>query len=314
MAFKLIFDEATMENLIPKLSGHPIYAAPGGGLFTPGIVDILGEEGTSDRWQPGNDLTRQLVLGAEACRDVLFYINQFLDPKTRRRAINRMAVPVCSMIDVVLQLLTVTNHEEARKIRDNSWPPHDRDTYQKVARRLRKNKAHRSIRKVRNKIAAHLDSDIFTDRTTRLTPDDILAPLGDCLILLMLSINYPSEWFCWIRPVGLLEDKQHLVVETMYSYPLCIRWISDLEGHVKDVDSMMIAADPRHELQEPIMETVGTYNSLIKAVNSQLAPIYMIPTKDLLPGERRGPATSYSDGKGVEPSQEELILAKTSPT
>ncbi len=314
MAFKLIFDEAAMENLIPKLSGHPIYAASGGGLFTPGIVDILSEEGISDRWQPGNNLTRQLILGAEACRDVLFYVNQFLDTNTRRRAMNRMAVPVCSMIDIVLQLLTVTNHEEFRKIREYSWPPQDRDTYQKLARRLRKNKNHRSLRKVRNKLAAHLDTNIFTERTTRLNPDDILAPLADCLVLLILSINYPSEFFCWIRPVGRLEDRQHMVVETMYSYPLCVRWITDLEGHVKGVDSMMIAADPRHELQEPIMETVRTYNSLIRAVDSQLSPIYMTPTKDLVPDGGGMYATSSSEGKAVKPGLEKLILAKTSPT
>lgn len=313
MAFKLIFDEAAMENLIPKLSGHPIYAASGGGLFTPGIVDIHGEEEISDRWQPGNDLTRQLVLGAEACRDVLFYVNHFLDPKTRRRAMNRMAVPVCSMIDIVLQLLTVTNHEQSRNIRDYSWPLQDRDTYQKVARRLRKNKNHRSLRRVRNKLAAHLDTDIFTEKTARLNSDDILAPLGDCLVLLMLSINYPSESFCWIRPIGLLEDKQHILVETMYSYPLCVRWIADLEGRVKDVDSMMIAADPRHELQEPIMETVATYNSLLNAVNSDLPPIYTIPTKDLVAEKGGVPATSSSESKAVEPGLQKLILAKRSP-
>lgn len=293
MAYNLIFDEAAINLIAEKLPGHPIYAGPDGGLFSPGIVDILGEEGMSERWLPGNDHTRQLVLGAEACRDVLFYLNQFLEPKTQRRTMNRMAVPICSLIDVVVKLLSCTNTEQSRDIRESSWPCGDRDTYHTLARRLKKMKNHSSLRRVRNKLAAHLDTDVFVERTLRLKPDDVLAPLGDCVVLLMLSINYPSEWFCWIRPVGLLEDRKHFVVDTMYSYPLCVRWITDLEGHVKDIESMVLAADPRHELQEPIMETVAGYNSMIKAVNSGLPPIYIIPTDELRKGGQGAPTSSF---------------------
>ncbi|HEX9023038.1 MAG TPA: hypothetical protein VF799_04275 [Geobacteraceae bacterium] len=271
-----------------KLPGHPIYAGPDGNLFAPGIVDILGDEGISDRWLPGNDHTRQLVLGTEACRDVLFYFNQFIDPKTRKRAMNRMAVPICSLMDIVVKLLAIMNNEQSRRVRESTWPSADRDTYLAVARRLRKMKNYNSIRRVRNKLAAHLDTDVFVERTLRLKPDDVLAPLGDSVVLLMLSINYPSEWFCWIRPVGILEDRKHIVVETMYSYPLCVRWIADLEGHVKDFDSMMFAADPRHELREPIMEIVASYNHMVRAVNSELPPIYTIPTEDLLKDRQSG--------------------------
>lgn len=283
MAFRLIFDDAAMNLMAEKLPGHPIYAGPDGDLYAPGIVDILGDEGISDRWLPANDHTKQLVLGMEACRDVLFYLNQFMDSRTRKRAMNRMAVPICTLMDIVVRLLAITNNEKSRTVRE-SWPSSDRDTYLTVARRLKKMKNYKSIRRVRNKLAAHLDTDVFVERTLQLKPDDVLAPLGDCVVLLMLSINYPSEWFCWIRPVGILEDRKHLAVETMYSYPLCVRWITDLEGHVKDFDSMIFAADPRHELQEPIMETVASYNNMVNAVKSDLPPIYTIPTKDLLKG------------------------------
>lgn len=286
MAFRLIFDDAAMNLMAEKLPGHPIYAGPDGGLYAPGIVDILGDEGISARWLPGNDHTRHLVLGTEACRDVLFYLNQFMDPRTRKRAMHRMAVPICTLMDIVLRLLAITNNEKSRSVRESSWPSSDRDTYLTVGRRLRKMKNYKSIRRVRNKLAAHLDADVFVEKALQLKPDDVLAPLGDCIVLLMLSINYPSEWFCWIRPVGILEDRKHVVVETMYSYPLCVRWIADLEGHVKDFDSMMFAADPRHELQAPIMEVVASYNDMTRAVNSELPPIYTIQTKDLLEGRQ----------------------------
>jgi len=274
MAFKLIFDEATMKLIAEKLPGRPIYAGPDGGLFEPGIVDILGEEELSGRWLPGNDRTRRLVLGVEACRDVLFYLTQFLEPRTRQRAMNRMAVPICSLIDVVVKLLVSTNNTQSHHIRESSWPRGDRDTYHTVARRLKRMQNRSPIRRVRNKLAAHLDTDAFEQRIPRLKPDDVLTPLGDCVVLLMLSTNYPSEWFRWIRPVGILEDGKHLAVETMYSYPLCVRWITDMEGHVKDIGSTVLAADPRHELRKQIMETVGCYNRMVKIVNSKLPTIW----------------------------------------
>lgn len=285
MSFKLIIDEPALELISEKLTGQPVYAGPDGGLLTLGIVDILSDEEASDQWQPRNERTKQLVLGVEACRDVLFYLNQYHEPKTRKRAMNRMAVPICSLIDIIRKLLAVTNDQRSRHIRESSWPNSDHETYKKLTRRLKKINSRSPVRRVRNKLAAHLDSNIFIEKTPSLKPDDILAPLGDCIVLLMLSINYPSEWFQWIRPIGILEDKNHLAVETMDSYPICIRWITDLEGHVKDVESIVLAADPRHELQEETMETVSSYNIMIKIVNSKLPTIFTILTDELRKNE-----------------------------
>ena len=280
MAYKLVIDEAALKLMSEKLVGHPVYAGTDGGLLTPGIVDILDDE-ASDRWQPGNEHTKQLILGVEACRDILFYLNQFFEPTTRKRAMNRMAVPICSLIDVTRKLLAVTNDQRSRHIRESSWLSSDYETYKTLTKRLKKINGNSPVRRVRNTLAAHLDSNVFVDKKPSLKPDDILVPLGDCIILLMLSINYPSEYFQWIRHVGIYEDEKCLVVETMYSYPICVRWITDFDGYVKDIGSIVLAADPRHELQEQINETVSNYNSMIKAVNSKLLPIYIILTDEL---------------------------------
>jgi len=281
MVKKLIFDESAMELIAAKMEGRPIFMGPGGNLLSPGIVDLLGEEEASIRWQPGNERTRQLVLGGEACRDVLFYLDQFLDLKTRRRSINRLAVPICNLMDVVAKLIAELNDKESRQIRESSWPRQDRDTYKVLTKRLNKMRSRSPVRRVRNKLGAHLDSAAFIEGTPRLKPDDILMPLGESVVLLMLSMNYPSHWFCWIRPVGVLEDGKHYAVETMYSYPLCVRWITDLDGHVKDVESLVLAADPRHEVLSSIIEARSGYNSMVKVVNSELPLIYTIPTDEL---------------------------------
>jgi hypothetical protein len=285
MAFKFSIDEPTLKLISEKLTGQPIYAGTDGALLAPGIIDILSNEETSDKWQPGNARTQQLILGMEACRDVLFYLNQYLEPKTRKRAMNRMTVPICSLIDVVRQLLAVTNDQQSRNIRESSWPIIDYDTYKISTKRLKKINGRSPVRSVRNKFAAHLDANIFAEKTLSLKPDDILVPFGDCIVLLMLSINYPSEWFQWIRPIGIYNDKKHLAIETIHSYPICVRWITDLEGHAQDVESIVLAADPRHELQEQIIETISNYNSMIEAVNSKLPPIYTISTDKLRKNE-----------------------------
>lgn len=286
MSFKLIIDESALKLISEKLTGQPVNTGPDGGLSAPGLMDILSDEENSDQWQPGNECTKQLILSIEACRDVLFYLNQYLEPKTRKRAMNRMAVPICSLIDVVRKLLALTNDPESRHVREFSWPSSDFETYKKLTKRLKKINGQAPIRRIRNQLAAHLDSEIFVKKTPSLKPDDILVPLGDCIVLLMLSINYPSEWFQWIRPIGILEDKQHLAVETMYSYPICVRWITNLEGHVKDVESVILATDPRHELQEQIIKTVSGYNKMIETGSCTLSPIYTIPTDELHKSEK----------------------------
>lgn len=270
MVKKLIFDEAAIKHISEKMRGQPIYMGPGGNLLAPGIVNLLVEEEVLNRWQPSNERTRQLVLGREACRDVLFYLDRFLDPNTRKHSMNRMAVPLCSLMDVVSRLLKELNDKESQLVRNDTWPQQDRITYQKVAKRLRKMRVNSPVRTVRNKLAAHLDGDIFSGSIPRLKPDDVIGPLGDSVVLFMLSMNYPSHWFSWIRPIGVLEDGKHYVVETMYSYPICMQWITDLEGHVKDVGQAVLAADPRHEIQAQIMEIVASYNTMVKTVNSGL--------------------------------------------
>jgi hypothetical protein len=150
---RLIFDEEAIKLATEKMQGRPIFGGPGGNLLSPGIVDLLGEEGASDKWQPGDERTTQLVLGGEACRDVLFYVNQFLDPNIRKRAINRLAVPICSLMDVVIKLLSQLKDKQSHQIRESSWPHQDRNTYNLLAKRLKKMSSRSPVRHARNKRA-----------------------------------------------------------------------------------------------------------------------------------------------------------------
>jgi hypothetical protein len=74
--------------------------------------------------------------------------------------------------------------------------------------------------------------------------DDVLAVVGDSLLLLLLGSNYPSHKFSWIRSVGSTPDGKFRIVETMFSYPVALRWVTDVDGRVVDVGRLLLAADP----------------------------------------------------------------------
>lgn len=278
----LIIDNLAMEKIAKKLEGQPIYADKSGNLFKPGIIDILDEE-INNKWQPLNENSKKLILSIEACKDIMFYFNELLEEKTRKRAMKRMSVPICSLIDLSRIIIALANkNKDAREHRDSSWPEKDKTIYKKLSKRINKMNSTTPIRKIRNKQAAHLDSDIFHENPIRFKYEDILEPLGDCIVILMLSTNYPSDFFHWIRCIGESKDKMYDIVETMYSYPLSVQLFLDKSGHVVDVNSVNLSSDPRHEVRDEIVNIIGFYNKIIKLTMSNLSEIYVTPTEELL--------------------------------
>ncbi len=280
---KLIIDEAALRLTAAKLSGQPVFAGPDGEFLDPGVVEVL-DEG-SERWQPADERTKLVVLGAEACRDLVFHVERISDPTHRRRVLKGMSVQVCTLMDVVASLLTNLNDRRARDLR-KSWPVTDQATYRDVGRRLGKKRIQGPVRKVRNKLGAHLDANAIGDRSLRLPVDELLGAMGDSLVLLLLAVNHCSSAFTWIRGLGVTEDGTHRIVETMDSYPVCIRWLTDAEGRVQDVGFVQLTADPRRVIQDHIVVAVHTYNALRKLESSALPEIWMMPRKDLLDAEQ----------------------------
>lgn len=277
---QLILDEAAMRLAMAKLPGSPIFVGPDGGLLAPGVVDLVeGEHGDGDQWQPADPLTRRLVLGAEACRDIVFHAPSVLERRTRRRAMKTLTVPVCSLMDVVEGLRREMNDDKSRAHR-LSWPKRDQQTYTRVGRRLRKTRLQGPVRKVRHKLGAHLDPEAFDVVNRKLSADDLLGAMGDALILLNLSLNYPSEFFGWIRWLGTV-NADRAVVETMFSYPACVRWVVDGEGRVVDVLPVRLAEDPRGEIEPDLRSAVVAYNEMIGATGSSMSPISFWATDDL---------------------------------
>lgn len=246
---QLVIDKTAMDLAIDKLSGQPVFAGPDGGLLAPGVID-LDEDGPGARWQPNDSRAQQLVLGAEACRDIVFHTARLSEAGHKRRKLAAMTVPVCSLMDVVGKLLTEFNKGkwlDARK----DWPRADQKTYKTVSRTFRKKRQRGPVRKARNTRGAHLDPAVLREGV-RLSTDDLLLAQGDSLILLMLLLNHPQA-FSWIRGLGVTEDGKHRVVETMYTYPVCVRWLTDLDGHVEDAGMVQLAADPATDLQAHIL-------------------------------------------------------------
>lgn len=285
MENKLIIEESFLEKVATKMKDQPVYSDSNGKLFKPGVIDFLDDD-IESKWQPLNEEAKQLVLSVEACKDIMFYKDSFLISSTRKRAMRRMVVPICNLIDIVRKIISIFNkNEKLRDIRESSWPQVDKNIYKKISKRINKINAKSTIRRIRNKQSAHLDNDLFHEEMIKFQATDVLEPLGDCLIILMLSTNYPSEFFHWVRFLGIIENNDK-IVETMYSYPLCTRWITDKAGYAKDLDSFNLAADPRHEIREIIQNTVNIYNEIIRITNIKLSEIYLVPTEELRKKER----------------------------
>ncbi|WP_374419486.1 hypothetical protein [Chromobacterium sp.] len=289
---KLIIDESMLKRIAASFTGQPITMGPDGKMLAPGIVDLLDVENTTSRWTPNDDRTGMLVLAAEACRDVAFYSERLIDSKTRQRAMRGVTVPVCKLMDVTALLVSKMNDEKSRDNRAQ-WQNADQKTYHEVAKRLRKKRLQGPVRWVRNKIAAHLDAEAFTAGTDYLKLDDILGAFGDCVILLTLSMNYPSSWFSWIRSLGASPDGQHHIVETMFEYPICVRWLTDLDGRPIASGQTTLAEDPRHELQFQMFEATNAYNELVSKTNTELPFIFMKPMSDATGSIQKDSKTNY---------------------
>lgn len=292
---KLILDEAAMQLAMTKLAGSPIFAGPDGGLLAPGIVDLIEGEDGARSWQPGDKRTSLIVLGGEACRDLVFHAPTFAESETRRRAMKSLVVSVCNLMDVTSGLLTEFNDEASRSHR-RAWPRADQDTYTSVGRRLRKQRLRGPVRRVRDKLGAHLDPTAFAEKNLRLRETDLLGAMGDALVLLMLSLNHPARSFAWIRWLAQSTDGQHTLVETMFDYPACVCWVTDREGHVKEVGPVRTAEDPRWQIQEHIRAATATYNEMVGLADVSLPLIRITWTEDLLRAEQQA-------GSAIDPQR-----------
>jgi hypothetical protein len=272
---RLVLDEAAMALAVKQLPGQPIFSTPGGGLLEPRIIDIIEEKPNPTGWQPLNELSRLLLFGTEPCRDIVFHLDKFMNAQDRRRAIKAMTIPICTLMDIVGDLLSLLNSQEARRERER-WLPGDIATYRDLSRRLRKRHMRGPVREFRNKLGAHVDETVIQSRIPLPSSADILSAYGDSLVLLVLSTNYPSDFFGWIRPGCGSPGPGLASVQTMFSYPLCVEWHVDHNGCVHSVGPLTLAADPRHEIRKYIFEGIKAYNRMADESNCGLRQIIQI--------------------------------------
>jgi hypothetical protein len=273
---KLILDEAANQLAAARLVDRPIYGGPDGSLLRPGVIDLLDDGG--GRWAPANAKASYLVLADDACREIVLDAERFVaSPELRKRIAKRMTVSVCSLMDVVAKLRDENSRPEAQEFR-TTWPRVDQATYRDVVRSF-KRRLGGPVRKIRNKLGAHLDEEAI--RGIRLEFDDLLGAIGDSIVLLLFGARYPASEFTWIRSIGRSADGTKLVVETMFESPFCVRWITDAEGHVVDVEGMYLAEDPREELRDRLLETANAYNKMASTVGSAVPRIWCRNTNEL---------------------------------
>ncbi|MCI5161662.1 MAG: hypothetical protein D3917_06495 [Candidatus Electrothrix sp. AX5] len=267
--------------------------------MAPGIIDLDNADSSNGKWQLYNERTKLLVLGVDACHDILLYKDQVITPKTRQRAARGMTVPICKLIDTVLDIAAKMNDEQSRNIRKD-WSDQDQKVYQTIAKKLRKVQHKSKIRYIRNKLGAHLDPKVFNDEhIPSIALNEILSIFGNALVLLMLFMNYPSTYFHWIRFLGNMPDGKHRTIETMFQYPLCISYLTDIDGHMKDMEKMTVAEDPRHEMQTQLLEATDSWNKIVKETDLEPFHLSFAPSEPL----KKGTAPEWCLVFLINPSQ-----------
>ena len=282
---KLIIDQETMQMVAKRLDGFPIHAGPNGKMLSPDVKNIVDGNETGNPWQPGDDRTRLLVLAVEACRETSFSVERFHEVSARKRILKNLCVPVCNLMDAVIPLQKSFNNDESTTTR-RAWPVSDQNTFVRLGRRLRKTHTDGHTRRVRHKLAAHLDLDAFGRNDLLVDPKSLLEALGDALVVLSLAFNHKAHAFSWIRGLGASEDGEMLVVETMFDYPACVRWVTDKEGKVLDINAMFLAEDPRGPLRDDVFKATDAYNYLVSETGVELGQIYQRPIEEVLAEEQ----------------------------
>ena len=62
----------------------------------------------------------------------------------------------------------------------------------------------------------------------------------------------------------------------MFSYPIAARWVADAKGRVVDVGFLQLAADPRHEIQPDILQSISVHNKLACLDGSKIPTISVV--------------------------------------
>lgn len=265
---KLIVDANAMEMLKLRMSGFQIHMGPDGRMLEPGVVDLLDDHPSRDPWQPLNQRTKQAVLGTEACREILFCAKRLEEQVSRRRTMKNMTLSIWNLMKSVKSLSSSLNDEEWASAR-RAWRPEAQQIYRAATKRVNKAVEKGPVTRIRHQLVAHLDPEIFQNAPA-LKWNDILEALGDALVVFILVLDHPSRAFSWIREVGASVDRSQVFVETMFEYPVCVRWITDNDGRIIDIDTIVLAADPRFEIQGPLLAAVDLYNALVRSTGTRL--------------------------------------------
>lgn len=224
----------------------------------PGLYDPT-EAPEPDLWYPASPAAKLLVACLQACKDIL-RIGAILDqrrPSADRRGMTLLATPVMSLIDNTVVLHGLLGREDR-----TSWPPSDQTSFEVFAKKLRK-LAHGPLRDLRRTRSAHHDADkLGPDSVPRATPEVVLPPLAQALLVLTLTLNHEGV-FTWTRiPDETKPDEIELFIEAAARF----RTVKDDEGYrrPREILRLTITKDPRLEAFESIDATITLYNHLVQ--------------------------------------------------
>jgi len=265
--FRLLPSDAYMTLALEK--DLPVQAcaffAEGGDFLDPGLRDVFEDPREQEaKWYPNSAKTTMLVACLHVCKDLLA-IGKGIDaqaPWADRRQVAHFATPLVSLCDKAKELYAALGREQAVRA---SWPQADHDLYIQTGRQLKKHRES-PLRVLRNTSTAHVRDEILhsTASPISVTPQQILPPMKDSLVFLILALNY-ERIYTWVRrPADADTDEAEIMTE----YPMAIRVKLNADRSIKEVARRStIATDPREYAREIILRSIELHNRLAFAAS-----------------------------------------------
>lgn len=225
---------------------------------------------TDLHWVPLNKEAEQLGCCLEACRQ-LATLRPLFEKSSNARSYTLLTTPAWNLVENTIAL-----HKLLGKKDRSYWLPLDVEAFTETGRTLRK-LASGSFKKIRDQRSAHNDPSALhpSSRTPVASPDLVLPPLKNALVVLVLSLNHNGT-FGYCR---LPDPSKRKELQIMFEYPIATTVRLGEDRKIEEVLECQLAADPRHEAESIVKDAIHFYNDLTRGTRG-IHPAIVLKTHE----------------------------------
>ena len=202
-------------------------------------------------WSPMNQPANELALCVESCNQINELRGVFAFGQPTPRQLTLLVTPLCNLVEHVLILKGLLREQDR-----SFWPARDLEAFTSLGQSL-KRANNGALRKIRNKRAAHADPrGLATGTVPPSNAGNVLAVLGEAAWLLLLCLNHERVFWYYRYPEPTNDTQVEIFGEVATTFRL------DGNRRPCEILQMHLEADPRHDQNAVVRETITLYNNL----------------------------------------------------